>query len=407
MSSAVSSHDRRLTATYVRWSALQAALGRGYWLVTSLYLVLDARLRPEQLVLIGVGQAVASMLFEVPTGVVADTVSRRLSLMIAHVLVGLSMIATALSTSFAALLATQILWGIGWTFASGADVAWITDELEESEHAPRVLTAQARWKQIGALVGMIGLGGLAWIGGRAGAMLTAGAVMAALAAYVAIQFPERRFRRTTTRRVRRAFEVLKAGLSLTRRDIQLLILFGATILINGAFDSIGRLFPRQLIAIGFPTSPDPIVWFTALSLAAFALGAFALWIVEQRLHGLRVARAAYVSACGLTVGGALLLAAAPGVPLASLGVLLMEGIGWPVTRAVGAIWANERATREVRATIQSLLAQMEYAGEMVCGLAIAWLAGSVSISVALTGAAALVALAGLLALRSFGRGHGA
>lgn len=404
MSSAVSSLDRRLTATYLRWSTLQAALGRGYWLVTSLYLVLDARLKPEQLVLIGVGQAVASMLFEVPTGVVADAVSRRLSLIIAHVLVGLSMIATALSTSFEALLATQILWGIGWTFASGADVAWITDELDDGGRAPQVLAAQARWKQIGALIGMVGFGGGAWIFGRAGAMLTAGAIMVALGVYVATQFSEHSFRRTMTRPFRRALEVLKAGLALARRDVQLLILFGVTVLINGASDSSGRLYPKQLIAVGFPTAPDPMVWFTALSLAAFALGAVALWIVERRLHGPRVARAAYVSACGLAVGGALLLAAAPGVPLASLGVLLMEGIGWPVTRAVGAIWANARATREVRATVQSFLAQMEYAGEMVCGLAIAGLAGSSSLAAALGGAATLVAVAGLLALRSLGDG---
>ncbi len=402
MSSAVSDRDRHLTTAYLRWSTLQAALGRGYWLVTSLYLVLDARLLPEQLVLIGVGQAVASMLFEVPTGVVADAVSRRLSLMIAHVLVGLSMIATALSTSFGALLATQILWGIGWTFASGADVAWITDELDDGVRAPQVLAAQARWKQIGALAGLVGFGGLAWLGGRAGAMLVAGVVMVVLAAYVATQFPEHRFRPTTTRLGRQALEILRAGLSLARRDVQLLILFGATILVNGASDSIGRLYPRQLIGAGFPTAPDPIIWFTALSLAAFALGAWALWLVERRLHGMRLARAAYVSACGLAVGGALLLAAAPGAWWASLGVLLIEGVGWPVTRAVGAIWANERATREVRATVQSFLAQMEYVGEMVCGLAIAGLAGSVSIGAALLGAAGLVVLAGLLALRSLG-----
>lgn len=402
MSSAVSSHDRRLTAVYLRWSTLQAALGRGYWLVTSVYLVLDARLRPEQLVLIGVGQAIASMLFEVPTGVVADAVSRRLSLIIAHVLVGLSMVATALSTSFGALLATQILWGIGWTFASGADVAWITDELDDGSRAPQVLAAQARWKQIGALVGLIGLGGLAWVAGRAPAMLTAGVVMVALSAYVATQFPEHNFRKSIARPVRRAIEVLKAGLSLARRDVQLLILFAVTVLINGASDASGRLYPRQLLAVGFPTAPDPIVWFTALSLAAFAVGAFSLWLVERRLHGLRIARAAYVTACGLAVAGALLLAAAPGVPMASLGVLLMEGVGWPVTRVVGAIWANERASRDVRATVQSFLAQMEYAGEMVCGLAIAGLAGSASMAAAMAGTAALAALAGLLALRSLG-----
>ena len=38
-------------------------------------------------------------------------------------------------TGFGPLVATQLLWGLSWTLASGADVAWITDELD----APAVL----------------------------------------------------------------------------------------------------------------------------------------------------------------------------------------------------------------------------------------------------------------------------
>src|SRR5947207_1863380 len=129
---------------FVRWSWLRAALHSGYWLVTSLYLVLDAGLSPFQLVLIGVAQGIVSLLFEIPTGVMADTISRKWSLVIFHILVGSSMVITGLVTPFPALLATQMLWGIAWTFASGADVAWITDELNQPELTAVVLTAQAR-----------------------------------------------------------------------------------------------------------------------------------------------------------------------------------------------------------------------------------------------------------------------
>src|SRR6478672_854056 len=71
---------RRLVAVYLRWIWWRAALHRGWWLVTSVYLVVDARLSPSQLVLIGVAQGVTALVFEIPAGVVADAISRRWAL---------------------------------------------------------------------------------------------------------------------------------------------------------------------------------------------------------------------------------------------------------------------------------------------------------------------------------------
>lgn len=85
-------------------------LHNGWWLVTSIYLVVDADLSPSQLVLIGVAQGVVALVFEVPAGVVADTISRKWSLVVSHVLMGSAMIATGLVTDFGPLVATQMLW---------------------------------------------------------------------------------------------------------------------------------------------------------------------------------------------------------------------------------------------------------------------------------------------------------
>jgi MFS family permease len=101
-------------------------LHRGWWLVTSVYLVVDARLSASELVLVGVAQSLVTLVFEVPAGVLADTVSRTWSLVASQVLMGSAMLATGLVTGFAPLVATQLLWGLSWTLASGADVAWIT-----------------------------------------------------------------------------------------------------------------------------------------------------------------------------------------------------------------------------------------------------------------------------------------
>jgi hypothetical protein len=222
-----------IVVTFLHWTWMRALLHRGYWLVTSLYLVLDAGLSPFQLVLIGVAQAIVSLTFEVPTGVVADTISRKWSLVISHILLGLSMVATGLVTAFAALVATQILWGIAWTFASGADIAWITDELEYSAPTAEVLTAQARWQQIGAASGMIGFGIFAWATERSTAMVVAGVAMALLGLYVVAQFTEQHFTPTRTQRWRQATTILQRGVALARHDREILVVFIATFLVRG------------------------------------------------------------------------------------------------------------------------------------------------------------------------------
>ena len=392
-------------AIFLRWSWLRALSHRGYWLVTSLYLVLDAGLSPSQLIFIGVAQGFVSLVFEVPTGVMADTISRKWSLVIFHVLVGISMVVTGLVTSFTALVATQMLWGIAWTFASGADVAWATDELNRPERTAALLAAQARWQQIGAACGMLGFGALAWAAGRSAAMVTAGVMMALLGLYVVARFQERRFTPTRTRHRQAATAILRRGVALARRDREILVVFAATFLVNGGAVAFGRLYPKQLVELGFPHRPDPIVWFTALGIVTFLGGALALRIVEARIAGAGVARRAYAAACGIGALGVLLLAVAPDIVAGSAGVLLVAGIAQTLTRAVGAIWVNGRTVSDVRATVQSFLAQLEYAGAILCGVVLSVLAQATSITGALAGAGALLVCAGVVVTQAHaGRG---
>jgi len=85
------------------------------------------------------------------------------------------------------------------------------------------------------------------------------------------------------------------------------------------------------------------------------------------------------------------------------GVLLVGGISFSVTRCVSVIWVNRRATSDVRATLHSFLAQAEYLGEISLGIALGSLAQATSIAVAMLGACALVAGAGVLVVRSRAR----
>jgi MFS transporter, DHA3 family, tetracycline resistance protein len=52
------------------------------------------------------------------------------------------------------ILLAQVLWGIGYTFTSGATQAWLSDEIGE-ENANRAFLRGNRFDLAGALVGML------------------------------------------------------------------------------------------------------------------------------------------------------------------------------------------------------------------------------------------------------------
>ena len=394
-----------LATTFLRWSFTRGLCARGYWLVASLYLVVVADLSPSELVLVGSGQALVVVLAEVPAGVLADTVSRKWSLVLAHVVTGTGMVLAGLVTTFPALALSQALWGLGWAFASGADVAWITDELDRPDRIDRVLAARARWELTGAAAGLVTFGALAWATDLGSAVVVSGLAMLGLGALVALRFPERRFRPAlASRRWRAGIGVLRRGLRLARHDRQILLVLAAWALVNGAGEGYGRLVERRLVGLGFGGTASPILWFTALGIATLALGAAALRVVEGRIGGVDVARRTFVTCCAAGVVGLVLFAAAPDPRLAVVGTFLVSGSAHPgaVARAVSEIWVNRRTTGDVRATVHSLLSQSEHVGEILFGVLLAALAGATSLTVALSGSVLLLAAAGVVA--SAGRG---
>ena len=385
---------------FLRWSSARALCFRGYWLVASLYLVVVADLSAFQLVFLGTAMEVTVLASEIPTGVMADTISRKWSIVISHGLMGAGMLMTGLVTSFGLLVAAQMLWGFGWTFSSGADVAWVTDELDEPGRISRVLTARARWQQYGAAVGMVGFGALSWATSLGTAIVVGGLAMITLGAYVIVAFTEHEFTPTREHRWQESVSIFRRGVKLARYDREIMLVFGATILVNSGAEAFDRLFPKRLVDLGFPDDPDPIVWFTALGVATLAVGAIALRIVEARIDGVGVARRMYAAVCFIGAIGLIVLAHAPDDVTGMMGVLFVGGVAWPVIRSVSVIWVNRRATSDVRATVQSFLGQVSSIGEIGGGLALGVLAQATSITVALTFSCALVGSAGLLVLRS-------
>ena len=100
--------------------------------VNMIYQVTVAQLNPLQLVLVGTTLETTVFLFEIPTGIVADLYSRRISVIIGYFLIGAGFILEGSLPIFGTILLAQLLWGLGYTFTSGATQAWISDEIGEA-----------------------------------------------------------------------------------------------------------------------------------------------------------------------------------------------------------------------------------------------------------------------------------
>src|SRR5215510_6344898 len=124
------------------------------FVVTSLYEAIVAGLTPVQLILVGTTLEVSAFLFEVPTGVVADVYSRKLSIVIGYLLMGVGFLVEGFLPFFLTILLAQVIWGLGYTFTSGATQAWITDEIGEDDANKLFLRAT----RIGLYASLIGMG---------------------------------------------------------------------------------------------------------------------------------------------------------------------------------------------------------------------------------------------------------
>ena len=384
---------RDVVTIFFRWLFLRGAFNRGYVLTSGLYFVVNAHLSAPQNVILGTVMSATLVLTDIPTGVWADALGRKRPLVIGHLLMAAGMVMTGVVTAFPLLVVTQVLWGLGWAFLIGADVAWITDELAQPQRIACVLTAGTSFGLVGGATGMVAFGMLGWATSLARAMVVSGVGMALLGLFVAVQFTERTFMPTREKRWHVSLSVVRLVISLLRRDHEILLVCVATMLLNAA-SMAAWLFPRQLIHLGFPS--DPVLWYTAVGICSLAAGFIALRLVQARIDGVGVARRIYTLACFIGVFGLLVLASAPDALIGGAGVLLVSGITVNVTRTVSVIWVNERTTSEVRATVHSLLDQAEALGEICGGFILAVIAGAAGLSMTLLTSAALMVFTGAM-----------
>src|SRR5919106_3865526 len=114
-------------------------LGLGLIITAPIYRIKQAGFGPLELVLAGTALEVAYFVSEVPTGVVADVYSRRLSCIIGAFVMGAGWLLEGAFASIWPIMVAQALLGSGWTFFSGAAEAWVAGELGDDRAARAIV----------------------------------------------------------------------------------------------------------------------------------------------------------------------------------------------------------------------------------------------------------------------------
>lgn len=170
-------------------------LGISYATIT-VYWVISGRLNPLQLLLLGTALELSYFLLQLPTGVLADLVSRRLCTLAGLFIVGLALIMQGLSPSFASLLGAQVVLGLGAALNNGAQEAWVADELAGELGDERMTSVYLRATQFGLIATVAGslLSGVIALAGLNAPLLTGGSLICLLALGSAVVMPESNFR---------------------------------------------------------------------------------------------------------------------------------------------------------------------------------------------------------------------
>ncbi|MCK0113377.1 MFS transporter [Ornithinimicrobium sp. F0845] len=363
-------------------------------------------LTPFQLIVIGTVLETTCFLGEIPTGVVADLHSRKVSVIIGLVTIGAGVCLMAVP-EFWVILAAQVVWGLGYTFVSGAAEAWVTDEVGQDAVQP--VFTRGHQVSLGMTIagilaaGFLGQAALAWpiVAGGVGFVLL-GAVMAVLMREDNFA-PTPRGDRDTWGHL---WATTREGLyAATRhRVIRTFLLVG--LLAGLTSEVLDRLWVDRIINhIGLPelgTGDDVATWFTLFALAAALVGLVASVLAN------RLAPAALNAEHPTRVMATLVLVEVAGVALfalsGNLGAALAgkwtrdaaQSVSWPVAHA----WLNRSITNPgSRATTLSMMGQADAVGQIAGGPALGLVANRAGVQTALLLAAAIQVPAALLYAR--------
>ncbi|WP_406864955.1 MFS transporter [Streptomyces sp. HUAS MG47] len=324
---------------YPVYALLFSDTGLGLWQISSLFAL----------------WSLTNVLLEVPSGVWADTVSRKRLLQLGPLLTGTGFALWVLFPSYWAFALGFVLWGAGGAFGSGALEALVYEELDRVGAADRYarLLGRARAAGLVAVMAATALAGPAFTSG--GYLLIGAASVAAclLTTAFATALPEHRRRKAAARehtaeKVAEAeagwAATLRAGLAEARHDKAVRFAVLLVPAVTGVWGALDEYTPLLVRDTGVAPGTEPqlllLIW------AGATVGGL-LAGPAQRLDARGLAALLAGSAVAVAVGAAL------GTPAAIVLVALAFG-GFQLGQVLVDARLQDSITGDSRATVTSL-----------------------------------------------------
>jgi len=349
------------------------------FVVTSLYEATVAGLTPVQLILVGTALEISAFVFEVPTGIVADVYSRRLSIVIGYVLMGIGFLVEGLFPAFIPILLAQIVWGLGYTFTSGATQAWITDEIGEDDANKLFLRAM----RVGLYASLIGMALAALVGVNNVAMpiLVGAAGVLLIGVILIFIMPEKNFH-PTPREDRNTWQhmwhTFKQGADAIRAKPRLMSIVGVGLFYGIYSEGFDRLWVKHLLdqfSLPILFGNNQVAFFAVLRAAGALLTILAVHVAEKRVDStnpIAIGRAMFIVTALISV--AMLGFALSPLLCLSLALYLVIDALRDVRIPLQTAWVNQKLDSKVRATVHSMFGQVDAIGQMLGGPVVAVIA---------------------------------
>ncbi len=382
--------------TYLLFSAITAMCFSLVATVMIVYHIEIVHLNPLQLILVGTTLELACFIFEIPTGIVADVYSRKLSIVIGGVLTGVGFILEGSISSFIFVLVAQIVWGLGSTFISGSLEAWIAEE-EKNKDLDEIYIKGAQAGQIGAFIGIVLSTVIANFSVRL-PIIVSGVLFIILALFLWLYMPENNFKPSVPgdlNTFKKMVYTFKSGLKFVKSKSIIMILLAVTLfygLSSEGYDRLSNAHFLQDTTLPKLGNLSSVTWFGIFGILGMILSFIVMHFMAKNLKNednrkngklLLCINILYISSMlifALTRNFSLML-------IAYLATNTFRIINEPIFSA----WLNGHIDDNSRATVLSINGQMNSLGQILGGPIIGIIATNISVSIGIVCTSLLVA----------------
>ena len=381
--------------TYLLFSAIAAMCFSLVATVMVVYHIEIVHLNPLQLILVGTTLELACFIFEIPTGIVADVYSRKLSIVIGGVLTGVGFILEGSISSFVFVLVAQIVWGLGSTFISGSLEAWIAEE-EKNKDLDEIYIKGAQAGQIGAFIGIVLSTVIANFSVRL-PIIVSGVLFIILALFLWLYMTENYFKPSAPgdlNTFKKMVYTFKSGLKFVKSKSIIMILLAVTLfygLSSEGYDRLSNAHFLQDTTLPKLGNLSSVTWFGIFGILGMILSFIVMHFMAKNLKNednrkngklLLCINILYISSMlifALTKNFSLML-------IAYLATNTFRIINEPIFSA----WLNGHIDDNSRATVLSINGQMNSLGQILGGPIIGIIATNISVSIGIACTSLLV-----------------